>query len=69
MSAPALARTLPDPVAEPTITVPRAAAIADIPVRTAYWAVQHGQWPSVHVGRTVRILTARWLAVVGLSDD
>lgn len=62
-------RELPDPAAEPTITVPRAAAIIDVGIRSAYAAVERGEWPAIRVGRTVRIPTARWLAAVGLSTD
>lgn len=64
-----LDRRMPDPAAEPTITVRRAAAIAGVAVRTAYDAVDRGEWPALRVGRAVRIPTARWLRAVGLTDE
>jgi excisionase family DNA binding protein len=55
-------RRLPDPVAEPTITVDRAAAVLGIGKRAAYYAAERGELPSIRVGRLIRIPTARFLA-------
>lgn len=62
-----MSRTLPDPTVEPTITVPRAAVIAGVGRRTGYDAVKRGEWPSIHVGRSIRIPTARFLQELGLD--
>lgn len=63
-----LLRVVPDPAAEPTITVPRAAAIVDCGLRTAYDQIERGLWPAIRVGRAIRIPTAKWLRVVGLDE-
>lgn len=62
-------RALPDPSAEPTITVARVALILGIGVRTAYDAVVRGEIPAIRVGRTVRVPTARFLAESGLDKQ
>jgi excisionase family DNA binding protein len=58
-------RVLPDPAAEPTITVPRAAAVLGLGLRTAYDAVERGEMPAIRVGRAIRIPTVRFLAAYG----
>ena len=61
-------RRLPDPNAEPTITVARAATILGISVRHAYAAVEREEIPAIKVGRRIAIPTARFLARCQLSD-
>lgn len=65
----ATSRALPDPVAEPTITVPRAAAIIGISRRHAYTAVERNEIPSIRVGERIVVPTARFLAKYGLIDS
>jgi len=62
-------RLIPDPQQEPTISVAVAAEIAGVARRTGYDAVQRGEWPSVRVGRCVRIRTREFLHQLGLLDD
>jgi len=61
-----MSRSLPDPVAEPTITVERAAAVLGISRRSGYAAAERGELPSVRVGRSIRVPTARFLRQYGL---
>lgn len=63
------ARTLPDPATEPFMSARRVAAIMDLSDDAVYDAVARGDWPAIHVGRSVRIPTARWLSAVGLAND
>ena len=65
----ALPRALPDPVVEPTIKAARLAAILDISVRAVLYAVERKEIPSIRVGRSVRIPTARVLEQFGLAPD
>lgn len=62
-------RSLPDPGAEPTITVPRAAAIVGISRRAGYAAVERGEIPSIWVGGRVVVPTARFLTELGLTEQ
>lgn len=62
------ARTLPDPQAEPTISVTTAAKIIGISRAAAYAAAARGDLPSIRVGKSVRIPTARFLRYAGLID-
>lgn len=55
-------RTIPDPSADPTIKVKRAAAILGISLRHAYTAIESGEIPSIRVGRAIVVPTARFLA-------
>ncbi|MGH3679143.1 MAG: hypothetical protein ACRDT2_02490 [Natronosporangium sp.] len=64
----AASRTLPDPEQEPTLRVARCAEILDCGLRSAYDAIERGDWPAIRVGRAIRIPTARWLRAVGLAD-
>lgn len=52
----------------PTITVPEAAELLGVGVRSAYRAVQKGQIPSLRVGRRLLVPTAGLLRLVGLSS-
>ena len=60
-------RALPDPTAEPTITVPRAAAILGISRRAAYAAVERSEIPSIAVGSRIVVPTARFLMKYGFD--
>lgn len=62
------ARALPDPAAEPTVTVARAAAVLGVSVRAAYAAAARGELPAIRVGRTVRVPTARFLTTYGFGE-
>ncbi len=61
-------RAIPDPAAEPTISVKRAAAILGISVRHAYVAVERDEIPSIQVGQRIVIPTIRFLTKYGLLD-
>jgi len=60
---------LPDPAVEPTMTVPHASKVVGISVRAGYDAVARGEWPTIHIGRSVRVLTLKFLRQYGLDDD
>lgn len=61
-------RTLPDPKIEPTLRVPRAAAILGLGVRTVYTQIEKDPgFPAIHVGTAIRIPTAQFLAYFGLD--
>lgn len=62
-------RTLPDPLLEPTITVPRASLCAGISKDAGYDKVARGEWPALRAGRAIRVLTAKWLAAEGFTDQ
>lgn len=61
-------RTLPDPAAEPTITVPRAGNIAGISRRAAYAAAERGEIPVIRIGGRIVVPTAKFLALLGLAE-
>jgi excisionase family DNA binding protein len=69
MSAKPIPRTIPDPAIDPTIRAERAAAILDISLRHAYAAIERGEIPSVKIGTSVRIPTAKFLAAFGLGEQ
>lgn len=62
MATAAIPRTIPDPGAEPTISVKRAAGILGISTRHAYTAIERNEIPSIRVGRAIVVPTARFLA-------
>jgi excisionase family DNA binding protein len=66
--APAALRTIPDPVAEPTISVERAAKVLGVGKDAVYAALERGDWPCIRVGRRVVIPTRRWLNAVHLDS-
>lgn len=61
-------RVLPDPVTEPTITVPKVAAILGVSRRHAYAAIERGEIPSIRVLGRIVVPTARFLAQYSLTD-
>lgn len=69
VSAPAGSRAVPDPVAEPTIRVDRAAAILGISTRAVYNAAKEGRIPAIRVGGRVVIPTNKFLTFVGLGSS
>ncbi|MET7752599.1 helix-turn-helix domain-containing protein [Micromonospora sp. NPDC005367] len=54
-------RIVPDPATEPTMGVKRTAAVLGIGLRTTYRAIEQGEIPSIRVGRTIVVPTARFL--------
>ncbi|WP_327008549.1 helix-turn-helix domain-containing protein [Dactylosporangium sp. NBC_01737] len=60
-------RAIPNPAAEPTIKVKRGADILGISLRHAYAAIERGEIPSIRVGRSIVIPTARFLAKYDLA--
>ena len=64
----AMNRQLPNPVEEPTITVPRAAAILRVDPRTLRAAIARDQCPVIRVGVAMRIPTAKFLNQYGLAS-
>ena len=64
-----MSRLVPDPKLEPTIGVARAAEIVGISRRSGYGAVYRGEWPTIRVGNTYRVNTAKFLAQYGLEPS
>lgn len=62
-----MARVVPDPMLEPTITVADAAKILGVGLRTAYNVIERGELPSIRVGRAIRVPTAKFIAKYGLE--
>jgi excisionase family DNA binding protein len=61
-------RSVPDPQADPFLTVPRTAAILNVTPRHAYRLVQSGEIPSITVGeRRIVVPTAEFLAKFRLA--
>lgn len=56
---------LPDPEEFPTISVPMAARIAGVARRTGYAAAERGEWPTIRVGRSIRVRTHAFLEQYG----
>jgi len=70
---PDLSRDLPDPREEPTITIPRAAAIAGVSPATAYRAagrpLSEGGLPTIKVSGSYRVRTAAFLRMIDPDED
>lgn len=62
-------RALPDPATEPTISIERAASILGIGLRSAYTAAERDEIPHVKVGRSIRVLSAKFLKAYGLVEE
>lgn len=58
---------LPDPLKEPTITVPRAGGILGLSRASAYDAASRGEIPTLSFGRRLVVPTAKLLALLGLD--
>jgi excisionase family DNA binding protein len=61
--------TIPDPATTPTITVPEAAQLLGIGLRSAYAAAARGELPAIHAGRSVRVVTRRLLDQFDLTGE
>ena len=57
-------QVLPDPAAEPVVSVERAGAIFGISRSSAYIAVKSGEIPSVRLGRRLVVPTAALLRML-----
>ena len=53
--------TVPDPVAQPTVTVPHAGKLLGISRNSAYEAAARGEIPTIRIGRRILVPTARLL--------
>jgi excisionase family DNA binding protein len=62
-------RTLPDPVAVPTVTVTRAAQILGISRAHAYEMANTGELPVIKLRGRFVVPTARLAALLGLDTD
>lgn len=60
---------IPNPVEQPTITVPAAARLAGVAKRTGYDAAKRGEWPVIRTGRAVRVRTRQFLELYGFTED
>jgi excisionase family DNA binding protein len=72
MTRPDLRPTLPDPLAEPTISVETAGLLLGISRGSAYAAAAAGDIPTIRVGRRLLVPTAalrRMLALDALPTD
>lgn len=56
---------LPDPKAEPTLTVERAAGVLGVSRGSAYEAARRGELPTIRVGRRLLVPTAALLRLIG----
>lgn len=54
-------RTLPDPVAQPTLTVPQTAVLLGLSRNSTYEAAERGEIPTIRIGRRILVPTARLL--------
>jgi excisionase family DNA binding protein len=61
-------RTMPDPTAEPTLSVGRTAAVLGIGLRSVYDAIDRGEIPHIRVGRRIVVPTRRLLTQYGLGE-
>jgi excisionase family DNA binding protein len=60
---------LPDPIAEPTISVERAGRLMGVSRNSAYEAARTGELPVLRVGRRLLVPTAKFLALLGISEQ
>jgi hypothetical protein len=69
MTATPPSATLPDPKAEPFLTIPRIGKILACSPRAAYALAENGRLPIVKVGiRGIRVPTAQFLRQYGLTE-
>ena len=64
-----IARALPDPRQQPTITVKQAAALLGISERSAYEAAHRGEIPVIRLGRRMTVPTVFVLRMIGLDGS
>jgi hypothetical protein len=61
---------LPDPVSQPTMSVPDAGRLAyGISRPAAYEAAKRGEIPTIRIGRRLFVPTAKLLAMLGLGPS
>jgi hypothetical protein len=58
---------IPDPRAEPTISVERAGTLLSLSRPCAYEAAARGDIPTIRIGRRIIVPTAKILAMLGLG--
>jgi excisionase family DNA binding protein len=61
--------TLPDPAAEPTVSVERAGLLLGISRGSAYAAARSGDLPTVRVGRRLLVPSAALRKMLALDDQ
>jgi hypothetical protein len=64
-SASTAVRALPDPIAEPTISVERAGEVLGISRASAYNAANANEIPTLRIGRRLVVPTAQLLKLLG----
>lgn len=57
---------VPDPKARPTISVPEAGELLGLGRSASYEAAKRGDIPTIPVGRTLKVPTAKVLDLLGL---
>lgn len=62
-------RRLPDPEAEPWLSIPAAGAIFGLGRAASYEAARRGDLPTVKLAGRLRVPTARLRALLGLSTE
>ncbi len=60
---------IPDPVAQPTMTVEAAGRELGLGRSSAYEAARRGELPVLRFGRTLRVPTARLRVLVGIDAE
>jgi hypothetical protein len=55
-------------LAKPTITVPQAGAILGVTRNPAYLAAARGDFPTIKVGRSIKVPTAPLKRLLGFED-
>lgn len=60
-------QSLPDPIIEPTLTVPVAGAFIKLGRAASYEAAKRGDIPTIRIGRRVLVPTAKFLDMLGLG--
>ncbi|GIH98109.1 helix-turn-helix domain-containing protein [Planobispora takensis] len=58
---------LPDPKARPTISVPEAGELLGLGRSASYEAAKRGDIPTISIGRTLKVPTAKVLHLLGLT--
>lgn len=60
---------VPDPAVVPTCSVEEAAAWLGLGRSAAYECARHGELPVIHLGRRLRVPTARLRVLLGLDAE
>ena len=61
-------RIVPNPLVRPTISVIEAGELLGLKKDAAYDAARRGEIPTIRLGRTVRVPTAKLLELLGISS-